>query len=119
MQEKPAFLSATTILSDQVVNPAGQDLGTLEDLMIDLENGRIAYAVISFDHGFLGFGGKRFAMPWPMLELDHAAKRFVINVSREVLEEAPGIGDESWPDHVPSHTWLARIYDHYGYDHYW
>lgn len=118
MRDQPTFLSASTIISDQVVNPAGQDLGLIEDLMIDLKAGRIAYAVLSFG-GFLGLGEKHFAIPWPMLEVDLEAERFVMNVSREVLADAPGIGDDAWPDHMPSHQWLARIYDHYGYEHYW
>ena len=62
-RENPDFLSTDSIKGDKVVNPAGEDLGKIEELMIDLENGRVAYAVLSFG-GFLGMGDKLFAIPW-------------------------------------------------------
>ena len=39
------YLTAKTINGDKVINMAGEHLGKIEDLMIDLENGRVAYAV--------------------------------------------------------------------------
>lgn len=50
--DNPEFLSAGTIKGDKVVNRAGDNLGNIEELMIDLESGRVAYTVISHD-GFL------------------------------------------------------------------
>ena len=41
---------------------AGEHLGKIEDLMIDLENGRVAYAVLSFGE-FMDLGNKLFAVP--------------------------------------------------------
>ena len=55
-------LSASTLNGDKVVNSYGEDLGKIEDFMLDLENGRIRYAVLSFG-GFLGVGDKLFAIP--------------------------------------------------------
>jgi hypothetical protein len=57
--------------------------------MIDLENGRIAYAVLSFG-GFLGMGDKLFAIPWNTLTVDTVEKRFVLDVDKKKLELAPG-----------------------------
>ncbi len=51
----PLFLTARTINGAKVINMAGEHLGKIEDLIIDLENGRIAYAVLSFG-GFLDLG---------------------------------------------------------------
>lgn len=57
-------LSATILMGDDVVNPRGEDLGKIEELIIDFgEGGRVAYAVLSFG-GFLGMGDKLFAIPW-------------------------------------------------------
>jgi sporulation protein YlmC with PRC-barrel domain len=44
----PQVLSATTIIGDKVLNPAGEQLGNIKELMIDLDDGYIAYAVLSF-----------------------------------------------------------------------
>ena len=57
------LLPASTIEGTGVQNAAGEDLGEINELMIDLEKGRIAYAVLSFG-GFLGLGDKLFAIPW-------------------------------------------------------
>ena len=71
---KPRILSAGTIAKDKVRNPAGEDLGRIEELMLDLQEGRIAYAVLSFG-GVLGLGDKPFAIPWPALSLRPDAGR--------------------------------------------
>ena len=59
-------LSASTIEGDSVRNSAGEDLGRIEHIMIDIPTGRVAYAVLSFG-GFLGIGNKLFAVPWEAL----------------------------------------------------
>jgi len=46
-------LTASTLKGDKVVNHTGEDLGKIEEIMLDLDHGRIAYAVLSFG-GFLG-----------------------------------------------------------------
>ena len=46
-----------------VYNPAWDNLGTIDDIMIDKASGRVIYAVMSF-RGFLGMGEKYYALPW-------------------------------------------------------
>jgi uncharacterized protein YrrD len=48
-------MSAGTLAGDHVRNSAGEDLGKIEEIMIDVPTGRVAYAVLSFG-GFLGMG---------------------------------------------------------------
>ena len=90
-------LGASTLRHDKVVNLAGQDIGRIEELMVDVTTGRVAYAVLSFG-GFMGIGNKLFALPWSALTVDEAKKRFVVNVTRESLEKMPGFDKEHWPD---------------------
>src|ERR1039458_3479501 len=68
MAQTPTVLAADTLTGDKVVNRQKEDLGKIDHLMIDLETGRIAYAVLSFG-GFLGMGDKLFAIPWSALAL--------------------------------------------------
>jgi sporulation protein YlmC with PRC-barrel domain len=110
-------LSASTLTGNKVVNPQNEDLGTIEDLMIDIDSGRIAYAVLSFG-GFLGLGDKLFAIPWCALQVDPAEKRFVLNVSKDLLELAPGFDESNWPD-MSDPAWGAEIYTYYGYKPHW
>jgi sporulation protein YlmC with PRC-barrel domain len=114
-RDSPEFLSASTIKSDRVVNAAGDDLGKIEELMIDLENGRIAYAVLSFG-GFLGISNKLFAIPWQALKLRAHERAFTLDVSKEVLGKAEGFDKNNWP---LSREELSRTYTYYGYQPYW
>jgi len=115
--EERKVLAASTLTGNKVVNVQNEDLGRIEDLMIDIESGRIAYAVLSFG-GFLGLGDKLFAIPWSALRLNAAEKRFILNLSKELLEQAPGFDKSNWPD-MSDPAWGAQIYMYYGYRPYW
>lgn len=110
-------LSASTLKGDSVVNSKDETLGTIEELMIDLDSGRIAYAVLSFG-GFLGMGDKLFAIPWNALNVDTIEKRFVLNVPKERLENAPGFDKDNWPN-MADQTWGTKIYSYYGSKPFW
>ena len=110
-------LAASTLKGDSVVNHQGEDLGNIEDLMIDLEGGRIGYAVLSFG-GFLGMGDKLFAIPWDALTVDQQNQRLVLNVDKDLLKQAPGFDKDNWPD-MTDPAWGAELYTYYGYRPYW
>lgn len=113
----PSVLSASTISGDAVVNRGGESLGKVEDLMIDVEGGRVSYAVLSFG-GFLGMGNKLFAVPFESLELDSYNKRFILDVPKDRLENAPGFDKDNWPNFA-DRKWGGTIYSHYGRSPYW
>ena len=91
------YLTASSLTGDKVVNAAGEHLGEIKDVMLDLETGSIDYFVIEFG-GFLGLGVKYFAIPLRLLKLDAPNKHFIFNQSREILEKAPGFDMDHWPD---------------------
>jgi sporulation protein YlmC with PRC-barrel domain len=91
------YLTASSLAGDKVVNPSGEHLGEIHEVMLDLVTGTIDYFVIEFG-GFLGLGVKYFAIPLRLLKLDAPNKRFIFNQSREVLEKAPGFDMDHWPD---------------------
>ena len=90
-------LTASTLKGDKVVNHKGEDLGKIEEIMLDLDHGRIAYAVLSFG-GFLGMGDKLFAIPWQAFAVDTAQKRLILNAKKELLEKATGFDKDNWPN---------------------
>jgi len=111
MERTPTVLAADTLTGDKVVNLQKEDLGKIEHLMIDLESGRIAYAVLSFG-GFLGLGA------WSALSVDTVEHRFILNVDKELLKAAPGFDKEHWPN-MADHAWGAKVYTYYGAKPYW
>lgn len=110
-------LSASSLIGDKVKNPAGEDLGGITEIMIDVDSGRVAYAVLSFG-GFLGLGDKLFAIPWDALELDTEDKRFILDVDQSVLADAQGFDQDNWPN-MADPEWGRQTYAHYGYEPYW
>ena len=109
-----AVLSASTLVGDKVKNLEGEDLGKIEEVMIDLQSGRVAYAVVSFGAGFM-HSGKLFAIPWASLTVDQGDKKIFLNASREKLETAEGFDKGNWPD-MADPTFRTRTYGHYGVD---
>jgi hypothetical protein len=104
-------LSATTLIGDKVRNGAREDLGKIENLMIDLSNGRVAYAVLSFG-GFLGMGNKLFAVPWRAMRIDTADHAFILDVPKDRLKDAPGFDKDHWPD-AGDLDYRSQIYTFY------
>ena len=67
-------------LADVVVSRDGARIGTIEELILDVRGGAVAYAVVSR----WGKAGETFTVPWSALKLDTARDCFV-------LEEAAAI----------------------------
>jgi len=110
-------LSGSSLKGDKVVNYKGEDLGKIEEIMIDLDRGRIAYAVLSFG-GFLGMGDKLFAIPWQAFTVDTTMKQLILNADKELLEKAPGFDKNNWPD-MADLSLGSTLYGYYGYKPYW
>jgi sporulation protein YlmC with PRC-barrel domain len=105
----------------KVLNPNNEDLGKVEDLVIDLPRGKIRYGVLSFG-GFLGLGDKLFAIPWDDLKLQakemasgemSKEHHFVLAISKEALKEAPGFSKDKWPNFADP-NWSITIEKYYG-----
>ena len=106
------LLSTSSLRNTTVVNRQGADLGSIEDLMLDPQNGRIEYAVLDFG-GFLGIGDKYFAVPLQAFDIDRSNERFVLDVTKERLESAPGFDKSDWPE-TANREFVEGVYDFYG-----
>jgi hypothetical protein len=77
-----------TLIGDNVYNHKDEPLGDIKEIRPDVNNGRSAYAVLSFG-GFFVRGVLRyycqqlFTVPRSALKLDTANKRFLLNVDKE------------------------------------
>lgn len=72
----PDLRSAETLVGWPVQDPDGFVLGTVQQLLFDLQSGRIAYAVVA-SGGFVGQGESRFALTWDDLEAADAPPRLI------------------------------------------
>jgi len=113
----PAVMGASTLIGDKVSNDRNESLGKIEEIMIDMSSGRVAYAVLSFG-GVLGMGDKLFAVPWHALRLDTANKQFVLSVSKERLKNAEGFDKNAWPT-MSDPRWATETHSFYETPPYW
>jgi sporulation protein YlmC with PRC-barrel domain len=114
---RPTVLSTSSITGDAVRNVKGEDLGVIKDLMVDLNNGQIVYAVLSFG-GFLGLGDKLFAVPFSALKVCPDEHKFELDIDKENLQHAHGFDKDNWPD-MADRTWQADVHGVYGRKPYW
>jgi sporulation protein YlmC with PRC-barrel domain len=108
----PELMGAVTLVGNDVFNHKNEDLGDIKEIMLDMRSGRVGYAVLSFG-GFLGLGEKLFAVPWKALTLDTLNKRFVLNVEKDRLKDAPGFDKTQWPN-MADQSWAKQIHSYYG-----
>lgn len=110
---KSKILSSSTITGQNVHNLNDESIGEIKDLMIDLNNAEIAYAVISFG-GFMGIGNKLFAMPLKAFQFSDSDDKIRLDINKEKLENAPSFDKDNWPM-TADDDFVDSVYSHYGY----
>ena len=113
----PEVMAASDFEGEDVVNRQGETLGDIEEIMLDVRSGRIAYAVLAAG-GFLGLGEKYFAVPWRALTLDTDRKCFILDVDKQRLENAPGFDKDHWPS-MADERWASDVHSYFGATPYW
>jgi len=121
MSEAASITSGSLIAADKVkgtnvYNPAGDNLGTIDNIMIDKASGRAIYAVMSFG-GFLGMGEKFHPLPWATLKYDAQKGGYVVNLDKKVLEDAPNYDRGSQVAWTPDYG--RKVDSYYKTPSYW
>jgi len=105
-------ISSDRVEGTTVYNPAGDKLGSIDDLMIDKVSGQVRYAVLEFG-GFLGMGTDRYPIPWNMLKYDTSQDGYVVPLDKATLDGAPRYADSSVPDYDDDYT--STVNKYYGF----
>lgn len=108
----PKLMGADTLIGNDVCNLENEGIGDIKEIMLDVSTGNIEYAVLSFG-SFLGMGEKLFAVPWGALKLDTENKRFLLDVSKDRLKNAPGFNKDVWPN-LADRTLASDLHSYYG-----
>lgn len=107
-KHKVQTLRVSELIGLDVSNHENEDLGEIEDLVVDAKTGQIRYAAVSMG-GFLGLGDELFAVPWNAIKIgvedddpdDYIA---VLNVDKQRMENARGFDEDNWPN-FGDQTW--------------
>lgn len=81
-------LRASKLIGASVYNSSNQQIGTLDDLVLN-HDGKIALGVISVG-GLLGVGGKLVAEPYETLQIDGGGKIVLPDANKDTLNKMPG-----------------------------
>jgi len=67
----------------------GQDLGKLEDIVLDRQTGQIKFAIVG-KGGILRVGEKSHPVPWQEVKID-SEKQITVNMDKQKMESAPTV----------------------------
>ena len=95
--ETDRLISSDKVEGTSVYNRNGENIGTINHLMIDKVSGQVEYAVMSTG-GFLGIGESYHPLPWRILSYDTALGGYVVDLDRHRLEGAPTYTPAEEPD---------------------
>jgi sporulation protein YlmC with PRC-barrel domain len=111
MQFEAALLSAAAITGDEVCNMQDEKLGGIQDVMLDITEGKIRHAVM-VSNANPGTGDRLIVVPWRALKQDRQNKRFTLDVDVERLKNAPGFERDQWPK-TADVTWHLTVEYYY------
>jgi hypothetical protein len=104
---------ATTaaVLGAHVTDRAGADVGTLDELAIDVATGRVAYALLATA------SGARHAVPWRALRARDEG--FALDVAAAVLRDDAALDEQFWPGLARDERWARDVHRRFGVEPYW
>jgi hypothetical protein len=111
IDETHRLIASDKVEGTYVYSPEGENIGSIYNFMVDKQSGKVSYAVMSFG-GFLGLGERYHPLPWETLTYDEGLGGYVVNVTREQLDQAPSYAQDEDPWQDPSYG--RNVYGYYG-----
>jgi sporulation protein YlmC with PRC-barrel domain len=101
--EVATLLAISEIKGARVINFQNQDVGEIDELLIDPDSGQIRFVVVSVG-GFLGLGSTRVAVPWQALQItrEKGRLRYMLDATKERLEKAPRVEGKNYERLYPA-----------------
>jgi sporulation protein YlmC with PRC-barrel domain len=108
---QPNVMKATDLIGMKIVNRQNEDLGKVEEIVLNPERNKIAYGVVSTG-GILGMGEKLHAIPWTAFEKKPGETALMLDKSKDALNNAPGFDKSNWPD-MANPRWKSEVDRYY------
>jgi len=87
------FNKASTFVGSTVKSAEGKPIGKVQDIVFDLEQGEVGYAVLALNESV----GRMRIVAVPTRALKPADGHLVLNLSEAVLAAAEGLQEGDWP----------------------
>lgn len=93
----PALVGASEIKGTHVKNPQGQDLGAIDEVLIDPDTGQVRFVILDVG-GFLGVGSTRVAVPLGAFQITQEGNKskWVLDADKEKLKNAPKVEGKNY-----------------------
>ena len=85
--QQQTLVSSTALVGSTVKDLQGEKVGEIRELMIEPQNGHIAYAVVS-SGGVLGMGKKDLAVPWETFKVGLQKDELIVEIDKDKLQSA-------------------------------
>ncbi|MCI0743864.1 MAG: PRC-barrel domain-containing protein [Verrucomicrobia subdivision 3 bacterium] len=106
---------AKELISRDIQGPDNQKIGDLKEVVVDLESGRVLYAIVGAG-GFLGIGDELTAVPPGAFT--SSSTRLTVSADKQKLLEAPRFAKDQ-EKQLADAEFVKRIHQHFGQQTWW
>lgn len=112
LHETHDLIASDKVDGTAVYSQNGDRLGTVAHFMVGKRDGQANYAVMTFG-GFLGMGTEQYALPWEKLDYDVEKGGYVVDVTKEQLNDAPQFSADQTGEY--DRSYYEKVSSYYGY----
>jgi sporulation protein YlmC with PRC-barrel domain len=110
-------LRLSKLLGTAIRNPQGEDLGKLDNIMIDENQGKLAFGIVALRSGFLGLNKDYAAVPWSALNFTAQPGIARLDVDKQTLM-ASAFSRDSFPNFADP-QYSRDLYQRFHVTPYW
>jgi len=117
--EQGATTSATALQNAEIYATNGDEIGDIDEVMIDVDRGQVAYILVSRG-GFLGIDQSWYVVPVEALVRTRYRDSYRLVVDEQALSQEPAlhVDRQNLPTHLNA-AQLATLYQHFQIRPYW
>jgi sporulation protein YlmC with PRC-barrel domain len=98
VKDTHSLIASDKVEGTKVYGADGKRIGSIQRILLEKREGRVAYAVLSFG-GFLGIGDDYYPLPWNKLAYDEGLDGYRIDLTKDQITGAPryaDLDDDTW-----------------------
>lgn len=106
--------AANKVYGNEVISSDNQKVGKLNNLIVDVESGRILYGTIGASKGRVGVPPQIFTSTLPSSD-----KNLHVNVTKAQIDSAPQFNGADNPEGWGQASFVDQVYKHFGQNEWW